>query len=209
MDKIEKYVNDLGSDSIGVFGGILEGGAHCQQMPDEIAPCISAILKSGKEVNAFLEIGAAAGGTTKLFHHFFKPMWCVFIDDNMHAKHVLRSEILTGIEHREVIGDSHTSAVFEAVASVTRAYDICVVDGDHSYDGVKLDVQMYGEIISDDGFLVFHDTVHWSTPGVKRFVAELKDDPAYKFIGEYISKKHEHPCGVALFQKKGTKKDKK
>ncbi len=70
LDLIEQFILDAGSDNLGVFGGIYEGGIHCQQIPDEIAPCILTILESGESIKSYLEIGVAAGGSTFLFNHF-------------------------------------------------------------------------------------------------------------------------------------------
>jgi len=74
---IEQFVLDAGSDDLPTFGGSFEGGIHCQQIPDEIGPCIHAILGSGLDLRSYLEIGVAAGGTTFLFDHFSsRKRWC-------------------------------------------------------------------------------------------------------------------------------------
>jgi hypothetical protein len=36
--------------------------------------------------------------------------------------------------------------------------DLLFIDGDHSYDGVKIDFELYSKIISDNGIIVIHDT---------------------------------------------------
>ena len=55
-------------------------------------------------------------------------------------------------------------------------------------------------VLADGGFLILHDTAlpEW---GVKAVCQELKNDPGLELVGEYFSKKHNRPLGVALFKK--------
>ncbi len=198
LEEIEKIIIEAGSDNLGVFGGHYEGGIHCQQIPDELAPCIKAIIESRKRIQSYLEIGAAAGGTAYLFNHFFALKQVVLIDDNKHPKARLRGNILKDIKHNEIIGSSHD------VESISKAsefapYDIILIDGDHHYANVKLDTIFYSPLLRVGGFLILHDSAlpEW---GVGRTVMELKNDDSMKFIAEYKSQKHK-PCGLALFQK--------
>ncbi len=62
-----------------------------------MAPCIKAILNSGEFPAHYLEIGAAAGGTTYLIDHFLEPRIIVLIDDNKHPKAHLRPYVLRDI----------------------------------------------------------------------------------------------------------------
>jgi len=195
MKGIEQFIIDSGSDDLRTFGGRFEGGINIQQIPDEIAPCIAEILKTGK-IKTYLEIGVAAGGTTFLFNHYFHPE-ITLIDDNKHHKAKLRKKILEGIERRELIGKSDDENIIKVASEST--YDIILIDGDHLYPGVKLDTVLYKPLLNPDGFLIYHDSLQkeW---GVKRLVKELKTDKSLKFIHEYVSKKHS-PLGVALFRR--------
>ncbi len=197
LEKIEQFIIDAGSDDLPTFGGKFEGGIHCQQIPDELAPCILAILESGKEIKSYLEIGVAAGGTTFLITHFFKPEKIVLIDDNHHHKAHLRLDILKDVKREEIIGNSREQSVMEKLSG---SFDLIIIDGDHLYEGVKADVTNYLPWLSDDGFLMLHDSAltQW---GVPRVVNELKTDDNMNFIGEYVTAKHPTPCGIALFRK--------
>jgi cephalosporin hydroxylase len=197
--EIENFVINAGSDDLPTFGGKYEGGIHCQQIPDETASCILAILESGEKIRSYLEIGVAAGGTTYLFNHFFDLKKTVLIDDNKHHKAKLRPEILQDIIYQEIIGRSDAESSIK-MASDFAPFDLIMIDGDHLYTGVKLDVVLYLPFLRIGGFLILHDSVleQW---GVCRIVRELKNDSNMEFIGEYISKQHPKPCGVALFRK--------
>lgn len=196
FDQIEQFILDAGSDSLAVFGGAYEGGVHIQQVPDELAPCILAILNSGEEVKSFLEIGAASGGTTYVLNHFFSPEKIVLIDDNGHPKHILRPDILKDVARQEIIGNSRHQTIIE---QVNGPFDLIVVDGDHSYEGVKADVDNYLPLLRKGGFLILHDSIlpDW---GVPRMVKELKEGTTVLLVEEYVSESAPK-CGVALFRK--------
>lgn len=196
--EIEQFILDAGSDSLSVFGGVYEGGVHAQQVPDELAPCIAAILGSGEQITSYLEIGVAAGGTAYLFNHFFHPEKIVLIDDNRHWKHTLRPEILKDIERLEIIGNSRDP---EIVSHIKGPFDLIIIDGDHSYMGIKADIDNYLPMLRKGGFLVLHDTVFEGPDwGVSQMVAELKNGFTLLIIGEYRSTKYP-VCGLALFRK--------
>lgn len=200
MKDIIKYVEDMGSDSIAVFGGKKEGGANIQQIPDEIAACLNDLRKY--KIKNLLEVGSAAGGNIKLFDHFFDLDNIIIIDDNMHPKAILRSRVLKGIAYKEIIGRSQDPEVIQSVKGLKLKFDLLILDGDHSLEGLTGDFKAYNQYLNSGGFLFLHDTVHWSTPDVGKYVGILKKDKEFSLIGEYVSKEHVAPCGIAVFQKK-------
>lgn len=76
--------------------------------------------------------------------------------------------------------DSHDSHTLERARRSLRGdlLDVLLIDGDHSYDGVKCDLRMYGPLVRPGGWIVFHDIVP-GTPervgGVPRFWEEVKE----------------------------------
>jgi predicted O-methyltransferase YrrM len=200
LDEIKQFILDAGSDDLSTFGGKYEGGIQCQQIADELASCIKTILESERPIKAYLEIGVAAGGTTFLINHFFKPEKIVLIDDNTHRKCSLREEILKDVSYTEIIGNSQAEEVIDQVVSAGIFFDALLIDGDRSYSGVKLDTVLYLPFLQLGGFLILHDSLRPEF-GVARVVRELKSDLQMEFIKEWESKKHSIPCGVALFRK--------
>ena len=95
-------------------------------------------------------------------------------------------------------GDSHaapTKARLEGVLSEGKL-DFLLIDGDHSYDGVKRDFEDYAPLVRSGGLVAFHDIVkrdEYPSIEVWRFWAELKKefrceefidaDPAARSIG--------------------------
>ncbi len=202
IEEIEQFVIDAGSENVPVFGGKFEGGWQIQQVPDEIAPCIHAMLESGQPINNYLEIGVAAGGTTALFNHFFHPSRIVLVDDNKHPKAHVRGYILDGVGREEIVGNSQDPVTIGVVAALApERFDLIIIDGDHTFQGVKADVENYFPMLRPGGFLIFHDSVCQECWGVHLVVEEVKQSPEVELIGEYITTKHSRPCGVALFRK--------
>jgi len=200
VEEIEQFVVDSGSDDLPTFGGTHVGGIHIQQIPDEIAPAIHAILKSSQCIEAYLEIGVAAGGTTFLFDHFFHPEKIVLVDDGKHWKASFREGVLRDVPHTFLRGNSQDPAVAGQVAEVSQDFDLIIVDAGHAYDAVKADVTTYLPMLRKGGFLVLHDSAlpEW---GVGRVVQELKDEGELTFVAEYVTRAAVRPCGVALFRK--------
>jgi hypothetical protein len=81
---------------------------------------------------------------------------------------------------RVVIGDSHLRATWDDVNDILHGekLDFLFIDGDHSYQGVKLDWEDYRGFVRPGGYVAFHDikdTEHHRRVGcdVARFWAEL------------------------------------
>jgi FkbM family methyltransferase len=65
-----------------------------------------------------------------------------------------------------------------------RQYNLLVIDGDHTYDGVKFDFDHYLAAVDVGGYIIFDDysTEHW--PEVAEFVdQEVKTNPYVEFVG--------------------------
>jgi predicted O-methyltransferase YrrM len=80
--------------------------------------------------------------------------------------------------------DSHEAATITRVKAVLdgRPLDFLFVDGDHSYEGVKRDFDVYAPLVRPAGRIAFHDIVPGRTAeetealvgGVPRFWSELR-----------------------------------
>ncbi len=196
---IKQFILDAGSDNLPTFGGRYEGGIHLQQCPDEISLCLVELLKYKDGIKNFLEIGSAAGGSVFIFDHFFNLENIVLIDDNKHGKHTLRTEILKGIDRQELVGRSDDEAIVDAVTKMDTLFDLIVIDSDHDYKTVKIEVALYLPFLRPGGFLFLHDTVY-APDGDGRVMRELKMDKSVGFIREYIAE-NGPKCGIVLFQK--------
>jgi predicted O-methyltransferase YrrM len=55
--------------------------------------------------------------------------------------------------------DSHDLSTRDAVVDLLdgRSVDFLMIDGDHLYDGVRLDFELYAPLVGDGGLVAFHD----------------------------------------------------
>jgi len=76
--------------------------------------------------------------------------------------------------------------------------DFLFIDGDHTYEGVKLDFDLYSNILSDNGVIMIHDTDekyeetlivsedskkdHHKFNGPAKFVKDLQENPTWNLI---------------------------
>ena len=89
-----------------------------------------------------------------------------------------------------VTGSSHEPAVLDRVKSLFAGapVDVLFIDGDHSYEGVKQDYEMYRPLVRPGGMIAFHDIVRTSFENcqVDRFwneLAEKRRSNAAEIIG--------------------------
>jgi len=195
-------VESFGSDNLSVCGGTYVGGIYSQQIPDEISSCIHDLLLQQTLFHCknMLEIGSASGATSYIFNYFFSLDHITIIDDNKHRNHIHRKEILKDINCVEFVGDSHSKEASQFVENLDMDYDIIFIDGDHSYSGVKKDMEMYYQFSKYCGYIILHDVV--ACPGVKQFYNELlhNNDFDIKYFKEYRSTEHHNPLGIAVFK---------
>lgn len=202
--RIKLFVLSLGTDKLELLGGLYEGGLRLQQVPDEISSCISDLLKLNRKFNSYLEIGAAAGGTTFLLNHYFQFRNIVLIDNNAYLKKIgqpeLRHKNLRGIEYTEIIGNSRGEQTYEKFCDLQMMFDLMLIDGDHRPVHIDRDVELYLPFLKRRGYVVFHDTV--ACRGVKSVFNQMKENKHFVFINEYVAKKHHRPCGIGVFQRR-------
>lgn len=60
--------------------------------------------------------------------------------------------------------------------------DVLYVDGDHSYEGAKFDIDGYGCMVREGGLILVHDVEHPDFPGVRQALDEYEHGQEQKFI---------------------------
>jgi len=79
---------------------------------------------------------------------------------------------------------STDAAAIEAVRQ--ERVTLLIIDGDHSYDGVKFDYENYFPFLESGGYVIFDDYDAKEWPDVKRFVDHVvKNDSSCEFIGSF------------------------
>lgn len=139
---------------------------------------------AGRPHRTVVEIGSLFGGTLWGWLHLPKVDTVVSVDQVTDWAPI-REKVLTarsqwtswpGAERLRIVeGNSQAPEAIEA-AGVT-SIDVLFIDGDHSYDGVKADFELWSPLVRPGGVVAFHDTVptEWAhEPGVVQLVNELK-----------------------------------
>lgn len=96
------------------------------------------------------------------------------------------------VQFIDIQGDSHETETFVKVANSVshKEVDMLFIDGDHSYEGVKQDWEMYSPLVKKGGIVVFHDSVGYDS--VKRLCDELRAQG-------FSNKEFYHQGGWGLF----------
>lgn len=146
---------------------------------------ISELLKilDEEKPKVMLEIGTLEGGTLFLFSRTAPTDAVIISVDFPPAKSLFRLRAplyktftSAGQELHLLIEDSHDKITLEKVknALAGRKVDFLFIDGDHSYEGVKKDFEMYSQLVGPNGTIAFHDILPQINSGVDRFWKEIK-----------------------------------
>ena len=124
-----------------------------------------------------LEIGAWRGLSANMWLLAFKPERFITIEKES-------SDKVEAIRIPDHLGwqmwyesDSHDQRVLDTVKIYMPVVDFLFIDGDHSYEGVKKDWEMYGPLVRKGGIVAFHDiAIHVDpTEQVDLLWKEVKD----------------------------------
>jgi cephalosporin hydroxylase len=173
------------------------------QSRDELVPVLE-VIKAASPSNV-LEIGTANGGTLFLLTRVAAPDATIVSLDlpggdwggGYSEKRIPLYEAfaLPGQTLHLFREDSHKLQALERVkqAFAGRTIDFLFIDGDHSYEGVRSDFEMYGPMVTRGGYIGFHDIAY--TDGVTRLWNEVK--PSFAEAREFTAKS-EPVFGIGL-----------
>lgn len=114
------------------------------------------------------------------------------LDENLSRANLNLNEISI------IQGLSNAPEVVEKASD--KRYQVIFVDGDHSYEGVKQDYEIYGPLVADNGYLIFDNYNDGTSPGVDRFINELRNtNSIFKMIGT--------SWRTIVFQRKGEEQE--
>ncbi|MGC8776165.1 MAG: class I SAM-dependent methyltransferase [Minisyncoccia bacterium] len=95
--------------------------------------------------------------------------------------------------------DSHQQETLEKVKEILNGnkLDFLFIDGDHSYEGVKKDFEMYSPLVKKGGIIAFHDIVNKNITRVDIEVPMLWEEikGKYKFL-EFVKDRFNYGIGV-------------
>jgi len=132
---------------------------------------ITSLLQTLEELQPLriLELGTWSGGTLFLFSRISRPdAAIVSVDLPAHnfggGYSAWRSILFHSFASSNqtlhlIVGDSHQPAVFNLVREALQGelLDFLFIDADHTYQGVRLDFEMYSPLVRRGGIIAFHD----------------------------------------------------
>lgn len=136
------------------------------QLPSEIE--MFAKFFEGLQAKNIMEIGSCFGG---MFYVMCKlseingikisldyPFYDNQISDERYLRFMKKANTFSNNVHI-ITGDSHDRNTLEKVENILcgEELDFLFIDGDHSYEGVKQDFEMYKHLIKNGGYIGFHD----------------------------------------------------
>jgi cephalosporin hydroxylase len=168
------------------------------------------ILKK-EEPKFILEIGTAFGGTLFLFTRIASnDAQIISIDlpgGNFGGGYIkTRMKLYNefGMNNQKIFlirKNSHKKETFEEVKEILSdsKLDFLFIDGDHTYEGIKRDFELYSPLVKKGGLIVLHDIVKCEIKGcdVSIFWDEIKSK--YKII-EIIEDKNQNWAGLGLIK---------
>ncbi len=180
--------------------------------PAQVTQELEALLLEFKKmgVSRMLEIGTYNGGTLFLFAKMANPNAKLLSLDLPGGEfgggyEQFKVSFFTNFAHDAqkiflIRDDSHLQRSLFKVKSILNEdlLDFMLIDGDHTYEGVKKDFEMYSPLVRKGGIIAFHDICEHPTYlccGVDKFWNEVKQ--CYKYQ-EFINNPHQNWAGIGL-----------
>jgi len=130
-------------------------GYSVQQHKDELDFIVSKA--TGKK--NYMEIGVYNGGT---FNHVSKFVKGKHIAVDLQFQPDCVNNIKRTVKNCYTVeGDTHAYSTLEKIKKIlgSETVDVLFIDGDHTYEGVKRDYEMYKQFVTDGGVILFHDVL--------------------------------------------------
>ena len=203
FDGWNNQIRSMGTDSLSHFGNgyTHEGGYALQQNPEEFAALclwLSELGYANLETAVYLEIGSASGGTGRYLWEKFRFRRFLSIDDGKHPRASEQAENFKGTGVIQFVGDSRSLHALSWLDDKTGPADglvsIAFIDGDHSYNGVKHDLQMVTSHCIPGAIVILHDIVACS--GVKDVWEKVQSKGSVEPLAEFVGA--EKPLGIGV-----------
>lgn len=183
-----KRVGDLSPDEALAFARSFRWWRGTNIAPTQQDEEILGLLRrlAERPPRTVVEIGTDTGGTLFLWTRVAAPDALLVAVDNQpigalrtwSAWSIVRRGFARARQRIKLLipRDSQNPATVEEARRLLngRRVDFLFIDGDHEYDGVKRDFELWSPLVAPGGLIAFHDVneSHW--PGVIRLWNELK-----------------------------------
>ena len=193
--KLKELSKDLSAE--GLVELLFSERAYKLFWPKQVKEELLMLVKVLVEIKPqnIVEIGTAGGGTlfimTKLAQDNAKVM-SIYLPQGRFGggypewKSKFYSSFANKTQQIKLLrSDSHQQATFNECVQFfgNSKLDVLFIDGDHTYEGVKQDYELYKPLVRDGGIIVFHDIVLHPKNAeceVQIFWEEIKQDYEYE-----------------------------
>ena len=178
------------------------------QFKDEITKLLDIVLQL--EPHQILEIGTAKGGTLFLFCRVSKPAAKIVSIDLPGGRFgggysERRTKLYRAFSqgNQKIIllrKNAHERSTLSETKEIlsNQKLDFLFIDGDHTYEGVKKDFEMYSPLVRKGGIIAFHDIAKHPAKSkceVNDFWDEIKNK--YRFT-EFINNPDQGTYGIGV-----------
>lgn len=155
-------------------------GIKFWQYPNQFSKYLKQLNKY--DINSYLEIGCRWGGTFIITNEILKkkkPTVNSYACDLIDMSNIL-TEYKTYNDFTYIKG----SSLLLNKEMAQDQIDLILIDGDHSYEGVKKDFEICKQF--NPKYVVFHDVVNKACLGTIQFWGEIKNDyKHYEYVDQY------------------------
>jgi predicted O-methyltransferase YrrM len=172
------------------------------QVPEEFIKLLGIIAK--RQPKVILEIGTSSGGTLFAFAKVASPN-AIIISVDLEGYYPYRIPYYKSFAKfkqkvKLIRADSHSKSTLDKVKKILseRQLNLLFIDGDHTYEGVKKDFEMYSGLVKKGGLIAFHDICcHTPETGceVRKFWREIKKHYPHE---EIIKNQKQGGAGIGL-----------
>ena len=168
---VDASVNDIYESALRYSGSGYFESLDIKQSETEILKFLEFL--DSRQLSYVLEIGSHKGGSLFLWAQLLRGRNGHILSVDLPggdfgggliggAEQLFQSFVTSEQKLTTIRGDSHSMDTLSRVETLLekQQIDFLFIDGDHSYDGVKLDYEMYSSLVRPGGVIAFHDTVH-------------------------------------------------
>lgn len=139
---------------------------YMPQLKNEITSLANFVYEQNPEI--IVEIGTKFGGTFMIWNEISNGLKIsIDLPNGIHGGVSLENTTKRNDLFKELYGDkcifiegdSHHQSTYNHLIEILkdRQIDFMFIDGDHTYDGVKQDFEMYSKLVKKGGYIAFHD----------------------------------------------------
>jgi len=199
-------LNDIYNFSLSFVGYGYYDRISMSQKKNEIIKLAEVIVDLKPKI--IVEIGTRKGGTLFIWSRIINAEKIISIDlpeGRFGGGYPMQKQKLykyfthdKKTEMHLIQNNSHSEFTLNKVQRIldTKKIDFLFIDGDHSYEGVKLDFELYRPFVKAGGIIVFHDIVanctsHYEGDSIEvpRFWNEIKTKYSYEEVIENVNQR--------------------